>query len=137
MTAPLVWGLLVHTLYLVYRGTTTNESFKWSVYQDDMDDGQAFRRKMSPDREKNTLFERGCPRWPVEPEIALTSSDNGKPPPSLAGEGNWERVWKLEYVQNLYDLGLWDNLADIFVTDYKFGETTPKVGMLGGDAAII
>ncbi|KAG5995319.1 hypothetical protein E4U52_000132 [Claviceps spartinae] len=137
MTAPLVWGLLVHTLYLVYRGTTTNESFKWSVYQDDMDDGQAFRRKMSPDREKNTLFERGCPRWPVEPEIALTSSDNGKPPPSLAGEGNWERVWKLEDVQNLYDLGLWDNLADIFVTDYKFGETTPKVGMLRGDAAMI
>ncbi|KAG5951082.1 hypothetical protein E4U53_003817 [Claviceps sorghi] len=127
MTAPLVWGLLIYTLYLVYSGTTTNESFKWSVYKEDMDDGFAFRRRLSSRRERDLVREPLCPRWPVEPEMVLAALDNGKPPPAsmqLAGEGDWERVWKLKDVENLYDLGLWDNLGDIFVSDYRFGATT-------------
>ncbi|KAG6002500.1 hypothetical protein E4U43_001105 [Claviceps pusilla] len=127
MTAPLVWGLLIYTLYLVYCGTTTNESFKWSVYKDDMDDGLTFRRKLSPKRERDLFREPLCPRWPVEPEMVLATLENGKPPPAsmpLAGEGDWERVWKLKDVENLYDLGLWDNLGDIFVSEYRFGGAT-------------
>ncbi|KAG5981554.1 hypothetical protein E4U55_002835 [Claviceps digitariae] len=126
MTSPLVWGLLIYTLYLVYCGTTTNESYKWSVYKDDMDDGLAFRRKLCPKRERDLVREPLCPRWPVEPEMVFVALDNGGPPPpsmQLAGDGDWERVWKLKDVENLYDLGLWDNLGDIFVSEYQFGAT--------------
>ncbi|KAG6021120.1 hypothetical protein E4U41_002612 [Claviceps citrina] len=127
LTAPLVWGLLMYTLYLVYCGTTTNESLKWSIYKEDMADGLAFRRKLSPTRERHLVREPPCPRWPVEPEMVLAAADDGKPPPpamQLAGHGEWERVWKLKDAENLYDLGLWDNLGDIFVSDYRFGATS-------------
>ncbi|KAG8423567.1 palmitoyltransferase swf1 [Metarhizium acridum] len=124
LTAPLVWGLLIYTMYLVYCGTTTNESFKWSVYRDDMEDGYAFRRPMPSKRERDLVKEPICRRWPVEPEMVLAATDDGKPPPAqmaLAGEGEWERVWNLKDVENLYDLGLWDNLGDIFVANCAFG----------------
>ncbi|KAK2603505.1 palmitoyltransferase swf1 [Conoideocrella luteorostrata] len=124
LTAPLVWGLLIYTLYLVYCGTTTNENFKWSIYKDDMDDGYAFRRSLSSKRKRDLTKEPICSRWPVEAETALAATDDGNPPPAsmqLAGDGDWERVWNLRDVENLYDLGFWDNLGDVFVTDYAFG----------------
>lgn len=129
LTAPLVWGLLIYTMYLVYCGTTTNESFKWSVYKDDMEDGYAFRRRMPLKRERDPVKEPICPRWPVEPEMVLAATEDGKPPPAhmaLAGEGEWERVWKLRDVENLYDLGFWDNMGDIFVADYGFGTSADE-----------
>lgn len=124
LTAPLVWGLLLYTLYLVYCGTTTNESFKWSVYKDDMEDGFVFSRTLPPQRERDPVQEPSCPRWPVKSETVIVSTDDGKPPSAnmqVAGEGTWERVWKMKDVENIYDMGLWDNLRDIFVTDYDFG----------------
>ncbi|KHN99100.1 palmitoyltransferase swf1 [Metarhizium album ARSEF 1941] len=124
LSAPLVWGLVIYTMYLVYCGTTTNESFKWSVYKDDMEDGYAFRRLMPLKRERDLVQEPICRRWPAEPEMVLAATDDGRPPPAqsaLAGEGDWERVWKLKNVENLYDLGLWHNLRDVFVRDCAFG----------------
>ncbi|TWU73025.1 palmitoyltransferase swf1 [Metarhizium rileyi] len=127
LTAPLVWGLLIYTLYLVYCGTTTNESFKWSVFKDDMEDGYAFHRHMPSRRERDLVKEPICRRWPAEPEIVLATTDDGQPPPAqmaLAGEGEWKHAWKLKDVENLYDLGLWDNMIDIFVRDYVFRART-------------
>lgn len=124
LTTPLVWGLLAYTLYLVYAGTTTNESLKWSIYKEDMSDGYAFRRPMPPGRQKNPRTEPPCRRWPVEPEHVLVATSDAKPPADdarLAGDGEWERVLGLKNVENLYDLGFWDNLVDAFVTDYAFG----------------
>jgi palmitoyltransferase len=108
----------------VYCGTTTNESFKWSVYKDDMEDGFAFRRHMPSKRARDLVKEPICSRWPVEPDMVLAATDDGKPPPpqmGLAGDGEWERIWKLKDVENLYDMGFWDNMGDIFVTEYRFG----------------
>ncbi|KND88158.1 Palmitoyltransferase SWF1 [Tolypocladium ophioglossoides CBS 100239] len=125
LTTPLVCGLLAYTLYLVYAGTTTNESLKWSVYKEDMGDGYAFRRRLPPSRQKNSRTEPPCRRWPVEPEHVLVATSDGKPPAEnarLAGDGEWERVWSLKHVENLYDLGFWDNLVDTFVPDYRFGD---------------
>ncbi|CAG1984625.1 unnamed protein product [Fusarium graminearum] len=125
LTSPLVWGLLLYSLYLVYSGTTTNETLKWSEWKEDMADGFAFRRSMPADREKNERVEPRCGRWPVDVQQIIVTTQDGQPPAEnlrLPGQGAWERVWNLSNVENLYDMGLWDNLVDIFVSDYGFGQ---------------
>ncbi|KAM0241936.1 hypothetical protein ACHAPO_001635 [Fusarium lateritium] len=125
LTSPLVWGLLIYTLYLVYCGTTTNETLKWSEWKEDMADGFAFRRSMPADREKNERVEPRCARWPVDVQQIIVTTQDGQPPAEnlrLPGQGSWERVWNLSNVENLYDMGLWDNLVDVFLPDYGFGQ---------------
>lgn len=127
LSAPLVFGLLAYTSYLVYAGTTTNESLKWTLFKEDMDDGFAFRRALPARRDRDFATEPICSRWPVEPVAVLFATDDGNPPSSecnLAGAGSWDRPQHLKEVENLYDLGLWDNFADVFVRDYGFGTNT-------------
>lgn len=126
LTSPLVWGLLIYTLYLVYCGTTTNETLKWSEWKEDMRDGYAFTRSIPPSWRKNPQIEPQCTRWPVEPEQVLVTTMDGQPPREtsrIPGEGPWEKVWSLRHVENLYDMGFWDNLVDVFVRDYTFGNS--------------
>jgi palmitoyltransferase len=122
LTSPLVWGLLAYHIWLVYCGTTTNESMKWADYQADMDDGLVFKRKMAPDRPKNPRIEPVWTRWPVESEQVLVRTEDGKPPRGgdLPGIGDWEPVWNLRDVENLYDLGFWDNLLDVLWPGFDF-----------------
>ncbi|KAI1141237.1 zf-DHHC-domain-containing protein [Hypoxylon sp. FL0543] len=122
MTSPLVWGLLAYHIYLIYCGTTTNESMKWQDWQMEMDDGCAFKRSLPPDRIKDLRYEAAWTRWPIEPVQVLTRTEDGTPPnPNYGpGVGEWERVWRLRDVENLYDLGFWDNLVDVFVPNYSF-----------------
>jgi palmitoyltransferase len=123
LTTPLVWGLLAYHVWLIYCGTTTNESMKWSDWQADMDDGVVFRRKMPADRIKDPRVEALWTRWPVEAEQIIVRTEDGKPPDSripLPGVGDWEPVWRLKDVENLYDLGFWDNLLDVFFPGHPF-----------------
>ncbi len=50
----------------------------------------------------------------------------GLPPrgPGAIGTGEWIRVWRLADVENLYDLGFWDNLKDVFWPMYDFRQNT-------------
>lgn len=132
LTSPLVWGLLVYTVYLIYCGTTTNESLKWSDWKAEMEDGFAFKRRMPPNRAKDLRFEPAWTRWPVETEQILVRTEDGRPPPAddgrIPGEGEWIRVWSLRDVENLYDLGLWDNLLDVFQPGFQFNESIPLAG---------
>lgn len=128
MTSPLVWGLLGYHLWLVYCGTTTNESMKWSDWQAEMDDGFVFKRRMEPGRVKNLRVEPAWTRWPAESEQVLVRTEDGKPPAkdaNLPGVGEWEAVWRLRDVENLYDIGFWDNLVDVFVPGFMFRD--PRV----------
>jgi palmitoyltransferase len=123
LICPMVWGLLSYHLYLVYGGTTTNESLKWSDLKEDMDDGLAFKREMVANRVKNPRFEPPWTRWPEETQQIVVRTEDGLPPRrdlDIPGNGEWVRVWKLRDVNNLYDLGLWDNLVDVFVLGYLF-----------------
>ncbi|OTB09325.1 hypothetical protein M426DRAFT_315893 [Hypoxylon sp. CI-4A] len=122
MTSPLVWGLLGYHIYLIYCGTTTNESMKWQDWQLEMDDGCAFKRPLAHDRAKDLRYEAAWTRWPLEPVQVLIRTEDGTPPDPNAppGVGEWERVWHLRDIENLYDLGFWDNLIDIFVPNYPF-----------------
>ncbi|KAL2257780.1 hypothetical protein VTK26DRAFT_9175 [Humicola hyalothermophila] len=130
MTSPLVWALLGYHLWLVYCGTTTNESMKWSDWQAEMDEGCAFKRRLDPRRIKDVSVEPAWTRWPAEAEQVLMRTGDGKPPVArkgkvLPGEGEWEAVWRLRDVENLYDLGWWDNVLDVVVPGYMFRD--PRV----------
>lgn len=127
LTSPLIWGLLLYTLWLVYCGTTTNESLKWSDFRDDIRDGYAFSRPLHAHHRRNVPGDPGWSRWPAEPHSVLVTTTDGRPPNSdasasagIPGEGPWVRIPSLAEVENVYDLGLWDNLRDIFFQDYPF-----------------
>lgn len=126
LTSPLVWGLLAYHMYLIYCGTTTNESLKWAEWKEDMDEGFAFRRRLPTNRVRDVRVEPAWTRWPVDAEQIVVSTENGMPPPphpDLLGVGEWERVWKLRDVENLYDLGFWDNLVDVFLPGRLFEDS--------------
>ena len=119
LISPLIWGLLAYHIYLIWAGTTTNESMKWSDWQAEMSDGFAWKRKLSIDRVKDERYEPAWTRWPCETQQVLFRTEDGAPPKGVdsVGVGDWIRVWKLKDVENLYDLGFWDNLKDVFLPD--------------------
>ena len=128
MTAPLAMAFLAYNTYLIWAGMTTNETGKWSELKDDVADGYVFK---STKREiyGTTSTDSSSSSWPVNSEqiIILTHGD----PPT---EGYWEslqsnnavqnghadgpidrrwtQVHSMREVDNIYDLGFWDNLRD-------------------------
>jgi len=115
LTAPLVWGLLGYHIYLIWAGTTTNESMKWDDWRAEMADGYVFKRALPDNRQKNLRVEPESTQWPAESvQIVLRTNDGLPPSPLENGVGEWVRIWKLADLENLYDLGFWDNLKDAF-----------------------
>ncbi|RKF53211.1 Palmitoyltransferase SWF1 [Golovinomyces cichoracearum] len=120
-TSPMISGLLIYHLYLIWAGTTTNETMKWSDLSSDMSDGFAFRRNLSLHRKRDERYEPLWTRWPKESEHIISRSYDGQTPnPNIIGYGKWERVWSLADIPNLYDLGFYNNLRDIFWPVYTF-----------------
>lgn len=130
LTAPLAWGFFWYHVYLIWAGMTTNESSKWADWRDDIADGLVFRRerdtKSTADVHLNLEMEP-LVDWPVSSNQLLVVRENGRPPDELTNpiEGistlhmaipsmqrPWKRVQDLSEVDNLYDLGFWDNLID-------------------------
>jgi palmitoyltransferase len=95
---------------------------KWSDWQAEMTEGFAFKRELPSDRQKDQSVELAWTRWPVESEQIVVRTEDGLPPrgQGLIGVGEWQRVWKLADVENLYDLGFWDNFWDVFWPRYGF-----------------
>jgi palmitoyltransferase len=122
MISPLVWGLFLYSLYLVYAGVTTNESLKWSEWNEDTRDGYAFARPLPANRQI-----RGEPdwtRWPRLPETIMVTTNDAEPPrpeQRCPGVGRWEKIRTLRDVDNVYDIGFWGNLKDIFLVGHYHG----------------
>jgi len=131
-TAPLPSGLLAYHLYLIWAGMTTNENQKWSYWKEDMADGSVFKAKRSDVLAHNELMknqlETNQPQgdhlqrrtssmqdeedepsvsWPVSSDQMILRTNDGKPP--AGREYLYEQVWNLSEVDNIYDLGFWDN----------------------------
>ena len=122
LISPLVWGLFLYSMWLVYCGTTTNETLKWAEWKEDCQDGYAFARALPADRQIKS--EPAWTRWPAQPERIMVATNDGDPPQpeqQIPGTGEWEKVNSLSEVTNLYDLGFWDNLKDVFFPDHAFG----------------
>ena len=129
LTAPLAAGLFLYHVYLIWAGMTTNESFKWTEWKDDIADGLVYVSEGGPEylrkEQRNTDVE---PRvdWPKICNKRLVVSTDGRPPVFRSGtqsdDGGFEsprsnthfrRVLGLHEVDNIYDLGFWDNLKDV------------------------
>nr|POE64936.1 palmitoyltransferase swf1 [Quercus suber] len=132
-TACLPFGLFVYHCYLIWAGMTTNESQKWSDFQLDMKDGIVFRTSRSRLKAHNDMKKQNhAPSedgytdelnpalsvdehhdvpWPVSTNQVVVSTMDGKPP--YGQETLWTQVWGLHEVDNIYDLGGWNNLMEI------------------------
>ena len=52
--------------------------------------------------------------WPVvDSDQIVVRTNDGKPPKGQ--EGLWRRIWSLAEVENIYDLGGWDNFMDVAI----------------------
>jgi hypothetical protein len=136
MAGPLPVGLLVYHLYLIWAGMTTNESSKWADLTEDVADAlvwKARREDVLGPEEREREEQRA--KWPVRGKWVVVVAGNGEMPGSRGrvpgqnghtgnqegrGPGNrrldpiWEKVTSLAEVENVYDLGFWENLRDVF-----------------------
>jgi hypothetical protein len=134
-TMPLPFALFGYHIYLVWAGMTTNESAKWADWRDDMTDGVAWigkrsvveahnkERKARQLRNSNRLSGHANPNpeseepeeeyvpWPKHSDQIIVSTTDGKAP--TGQEQLWERCTSLDMVDNIYDLGFWDNLVAV------------------------
>ena len=125
MSWPLATGLLVYHVYLIWAGMTTNESAKWADLREDVYDGLVWRAErgrvlLRGEEIKREREERGK-GWPVEGKwVVVRMEDAGRRPGgagAVAGDGDggvWERVGNLAELENVYDLGFWENLREVF-----------------------
>jgi palmitoyltransferase ZDHHC4 len=125
LSAPITFGLFLYHIYLIWAGMTTNESVKWADWRDDIADGVAFKGKRSELLAAGLMVDNLTPQvgWPVETDQVLVRTEDGQPPGSKrrggmqtdgADEGTgvvtWKKVRGLQEIDNVYDLGFWDNL---------------------------
>ena len=130
LTAPLGWGLFWYHIYLIWAGMTTNESSKWEDWKDAVRDGLVFRseKKANLARERVFISEiEPTVQWPAFSNQQLLRCEDGRSPdnhiaedsePTACDNGTgqaplWKKVYSLQEVENLYDLGFWDNFKDI------------------------
>lgn len=135
LTAPLAWGLFCYHVYLIWAGMTTNETSKWADWRDDITDCLVFRSERTTDSDKGeqkNLETEPFVDWPISSTQQLVACDDGRPPGNLIdrpgiyperhsrnqamGKPSWRRVQNLDEVDNLYDLGFWENLRDVLPT---------------------
>ena len=132
MTAPLAWGLFLYHVYLVWAGMTTNESSKWADWRDDAADGLVFRAERKLDSSSRNAEMEPFVDWPISSTQQLASTPDGELPATQRSDTNtratsfsadgaaklpqWRRVKSLDEVDNLYDLGFWDNFLDTLPT---------------------
>lgn len=113
--------MFLYHLYLVWAGTTTNESSKWSEWKEYIDEGLVYKWDSAASRiiaESRDPTIEPFVEWPIHSNQRLFRSEDGRPPgATLDGSGiavGWKPVRGLYEVENLYDLGFWDNLKDAF-----------------------
>ena len=129
-TAAMPLGLLAYHCYLIWAGMTTNESQKWADWRDDMADGCVFKASRQALQTHNRLRKYGQREananghnptldldhepevaWPISSDQVIVCTSDGKPP--MGQEALWTRIWNLGDVDNLYDLGGWDNFMGV------------------------
>ena len=108
---------------------TTNESSKWADLREDVADELVWktRRVDVVGLEEREREEKRSP-WPVVGKWVVVVTRDGEMPrkrqkgqnghvaTGAAGYGDptWEKVTSLAEVENIYDLGFWENLRDVF-----------------------
>ncbi|KAJ5595104.1 uncharacterized protein N7459_001312 [Penicillium hispanicum] len=128
MTAPLAVAFLAYHTYLIWAGTTTNESAKWGDLKDDVEDGFVFKANRSQISNAPPYTDLSDRPWPIlSDQILVTDSDPPMEGYTLASDSNrvhynrggeapvdprWTQLHSMRDVDNIYDLGFWDNLRE-------------------------
>jgi hypothetical protein len=86
--------------YLIWAGTTTNETVKWSEWKDDIKDGLVF---VADEEDGTGKFRRQ--------RIFRLEEDEGTE--VLPRDTVWRRMESLAEIENVYDRGGWRNFLDI------------------------
>lgn len=122
------YSFTLYHLYLIWAGTTTNETFKWSDWAEDIRSGEIYiatansplystrppeslphaNSEMNGEMHEN-MTEPKVP-WAKEPRQVLARVPLGGDPARLPRELSWKRCEGLQEVENLYDLGWSENL---------------------------
>jgi hypothetical protein len=92
-------------LYLIWAGTTTNETNKWADWKDDIRDGMIFKAELEE-------AEVDVGQWPKTSRLCLFRVEQGNTQDLPRGL-LWFRVKSLTELDNVYDLGAWRNLLDV------------------------
>ncbi|KAI4236199.1 MAG: hypothetical protein LQ352_008028 [Teloschistes flavicans] len=132
LTAPLAWIMFGYHVYLIWAGTTTNESSKWSEWRAYIDEGLVYKWVGGTGRASRGMFDTNTEPhvdWPIHSDQRLFRSEDGRPPVARPNDigldtslsstesspaAYWKSVYGLYEIENLYDLGFWDNLKDVF-----------------------
>jgi len=118
LSSLLVVALGIYTLYQVWAGITTNESGKWDDTKLDIADGMLFVRPIDERRVRRRDVEPYV-RWPVEAKIVAVSSETVPAGDERElrerGVGPWRAVRSIHELENIYDIGFWRNIGDIFL----------------------
>jgi palmitoyltransferase ZDHHC4 len=119
LTAPLPAGLLAYHLYLVWAGTTTNESGKWGDWKEDVEDDLVWSTEVYQHGQE---YKQPWVKWPKRSETFLVLTNDGREPRLVAEEitrvivggdkASWRRVRSMKELVNIYDLGLWENILE-------------------------
>ncbi|KAL7273688.1 palmitoyltransferase swf1 [Rhizina undulata] len=132
LTGILSYSFIAYHLYLIWAGTTTNESFKWSdwrgniyngeimIADPDSDPEETTRNNRLPDSGRRSDFdqvdfddEEMCRHWPRRSKQFLVRVDPARPGSDLPRGFLWRRVEALEEIDNVYDLGWRENLKRV------------------------
>ncbi|PYH45094.1 uncharacterized protein BP01DRAFT_296992 [Aspergillus saccharolyticus JOP 1030-1] len=134
MTAPLAGAFLVYHTYLIWAGMTTNESAKWSDWKEDVADGYVYKSTKGEIYGNSPLlaeYQGSQTDWPMSSEqiLALTDGEAPKEGHLLSPDSNeisqpssgdaaidprWRLVHSMREIENIYDLGFWNNLRHVF-----------------------
>ncbi|KAL9099472.1 MAG: hypothetical protein Q9163_005035 [Psora crenata] len=117
LTGPLAWGLFWYHIYLIWAGMTTNESSKWADWRDDITEGLVFSRNKershAADVRRDISIEPTVD-WPICITREFISRPDSKGQlKEVPTTHAWRRVENLKQIENLYDLGFWNNFLDI------------------------
>lgn len=130
LAAPLAWAMFGYHVYLIWAGTTTNESSKWSELKEYIDMGLAYKWVGPTDAILERHFDPNVEPfvdWPIHSDQRIWRSEDGRLPNTRPTEGGlssldgsetnsglsyWRPLIGLHEVENLYDLGFWNNLKD-------------------------
>ncbi|OCL08175.1 zf-DHHC-domain-containing protein, partial [Glonium stellatum] len=126
LTAPLPAGLFAYHTCLIWAGMTTNESAKWNAWREEIVGGLAYVAPIAGNGENSQSSQHQWDEksaWPKRSRQFLVLTSDGLPPRNLQPEikavvgehVDWRRCRSLKEVDNIYNLGVWQNLTDVLL----------------------
>ena len=133
MAFPLSTGFLIYHIYLLWAGMTTNESAKWADLREDIADGLVYVASLASlhiqdHHPHDHRIQIDGFAWPVKSRRWVMLTENGEQPTRPAPktpmndwdgkdldvlDDRWAKVKSIRELENIYDLGFWNNLYDI------------------------